>query len=858
MTRFLRRLQYWMSRKQMDADLSEEMEFHRAMSAEAGGASTAFGNATLAREDARAVWIWPWLESIWQDAVYALRTMRREPGFTITALLALGSAIGINTSLFTIFNTVALHPWTVRDPSQVVMLHRFVPEGGEDFAIAEYRYLAEHSNSFAGLIAMRNGERVKIQDEQLNLTYVSGNYFRVLGVGMERGRGFLDQEDRVGAPIAVAVISHDLWQNRLGSDPDIVGRELRFDDIAFTVVGVTPAGFAGTNPLRNDIWIPMPAKRLLRPNDPSVNAWLTSAEYCCAPVAGRLAPGVTRARAQAELAILSDQFRTQNRLAAQHAQIVLSGTSWIESPRKKRQVIPVMVLMFVAVTLVLLLACANVGNLLLARSTARRQEIAVRLSLGGSRLRIIRQLLVESMLLALLAAGLGFATALVVPGAVVQRLAGDQAFHVSPDSNVLIYTIAMAALSCMAFGLAPALHGTRGGISAALKAGTGSDSAPQGRMRLRGVLLAVQVAISVILLANAGLLVRGMQRAQNISPGYDVPNVTVLSIDLPASQYTGPQRGALARDLMARLDQSPDLPPCGLALNPPLSNSNYSTSFQVPDRPGARLLHIYFNEISSGYINAVGMRLLAGRNISAEDTGRDVVMINEAAAKRWWPGENPVGKTILGNAKVRQIVGIVSDTYTNDLSGIEAVIYYPITGNVAAPSVLVHDRGAASVDRISAIVKQIEPRAQVRAEPLAVSFQRQLEPSIHASELAGFLGLLALAIAAVGMSGVFAYVVGQRTREIGVRMALGAQPGEIVRLVLSSSAGALVSGLSIGILGAAGISMVLTHAMPGIRPLDLLAYGNVLLLLSVAVALASAAPARRATRVDPVRALRWD
>jgi len=289
-----------------------------------------------------------------------------------------------------------------------------------------------------------------------------------------------------------------------------------------------------------------------------------------------------------------------------------------------------------------------------------------------------------------------------------------------------------------------------------------------------------------------------------------------------------------------------------------LSNSNYSTSFQVPDRPGARLLHIYFNEISSGYINAVGMRLLAGRNISAEDTGRDVVMINEAAAKRWWPGENPVGKTILGNAKVRQIVGIVSDTYTNDLSGIEAVIYYPITGNVAAPSVLVHDRGAASVDRISAIVKQIEPRAQVRAEPLAVSFQRQLEPSIHASELAGFLGLLALAIAAVGMSGVFAYVVGQRTREIGVRMALGAQPGEIVRLVLSSSAGALVSGLSIGILGAAGISMVLTHAMPGIRPLDLLAYGNVLLLLSVAVALASAAPARRATRVDPVRALRWD
>ena len=856
MTRLLRRLRYWLHRGKMDAELAEEMEFHRAMLADSGQAGAAMGNTTLAREDARAVWIWPWLESVWQDSVYAVRTMRREPGFTITALLALGSAIGLNTSLFTIFNAVALRPWPVHDPSRVVTLHRFVREGGGDFGIAQYRYFAQYSRAFSGLIAMRNGERVKMDDHPLQLTYVSGNYFRVLGVEMERGRGFLDQEDLTGAPEAVAVISHDLWENRFGADPQIVGRTIRLDDIPFTVVGVTPAEFTGTNPLRNDIWTPLPSRKLLRPNDPSVQGWLTSPDFCCTPVAGRLAPGVTRAQAEDELAILANQFRSQNRMGGQRPQILVAGTSWIESPRKKRQVLPMILTLFFAVTLVLLLACANVGNLLLARAAARRQEIAVRLSLGGSRFRLIRQLLVESMLLALAAAGLGLVMALVVPAAVLRRLAEDQTFHVAPDLNVLMYTIAVAVLSCLAFGLAPALHGTRGGISAALKAG--AEGAPPKRLPLRSVLLSVQVAISVILLANAGLLVRGLQRAQAVDPGFDVQNVTVLSIDLPASQYTGPRTKQLTRDLLAQLDRSRDLPACGLTLNPPLSNSNYSTSFQLKDRQRSPVLHIFSNEISGGYVDALGMRLLAGRNFVPEDTARNVVIINEAAAKRWWPGENPLGRIILADEKMRQIVGVISDTYTNDLSSIEAVIYFPITGRWGAPFIVVHDRGAAALDLIAAIVKQMEPRAQVRAEPLTASFSRKLQPSIYGSELAGFLGLLALAIASVGMSGVFAYVVGQRTREIGVRMALGAQPSQIVRLVLGSSVRALASGLVCGIAGAAAISALVANALPGIHPLDPLAYSSVVLLLSAAVALASAVPARCATRVDPVRALRWE
>ena len=852
MSTIWRRFEYWLHRDRADKELAEEMEFHRAMLAAGGASAAAMGNTTLAREQARAVWIWPWLESVWQDAVYALRVMRRDKAFTLTALAALGLAIGLNTSLFTIFNAIALRPWPVRDPAHVVTAHRLMREGGAAFGIAEYRYFASHSRAFSGLTAIRNGDEARLFGRAVGITYVSGNYFRVLGVGMERGRGFLGEEDRSGAPEGVAVISHDLWQERFGGDPEIVGRRIRLDEIPLTIVGVTSAEFTGTNPLRNDVWVPLAARKLMRPNDPSVETWLSGPDQCCTPMAGRLAPGVTRQQAAAELELLLEQFRKANGLSAQQARVQLAGTAWIDSPRKKKQVVPTMILLFLAVTLVLLLACANVGNLLLARAAARRREIAVRLSLGGGRLRIVRQLLVESMLLALAASVLGLAMAMVVPAAVLRKLAEGEVFHAVPDFNVLAYTVAVAVLSCLAFGLAPALHGTRAGISAALKSGAETMG---GRLRLRSVLLALQVAISVILLVSAGVLVRAMQRAQSIDPGVDVRRVTVLSLDLPASEYAGPRTRALTRDLQAALDQAPDLPARGLVLNPPFANATYLTSFRPA---GSRMLTIFSNEVSGGYFAAVGMRLVAGRVFTTEDSGRDVIIVDEEAVRRWWKGQYPVGQDVFANGKMRRIVGVASDTYANDLSSVETVLYFPITGGSGTPRLVVRDRRAATLGRVAAMVKQLEPRAQVRAEALSAIFAQRLEPAVRGAEFAGFLGLLALAIASIGMSGVFMYVVGQRTREIGVRMALGARPAQIVRLVLGSTLRALVGGLAAGAAIAAGISAVLAHALPGIHAVEPLALCAVVLLLSVAVGLASAVPARRATRVDPVRALRWE
>jgi predicted permease len=854
MTKLIRRLRYWLTSRSHAADLAEEMEFHRAMLARAGAAPATLGNTTIAGEDARAVWIWPWLESLWQDAAYGLRAMRRQPAFTATALLALSSAIGVNTSLFTVFNAFALQSWTVRDPASVVTIHRFTRNGGGDFGIAEYRYLAQHSQTLSGLIAMRNGQEVRLDERPLQLTYVSGSYFRVLGVGLERGRGFLDEEDRVGDPQPVVVLSHDTWQNRLGGDPRIIGRIIRLDGVPFTVVGVTPEDFHGTNPLRNEAWAPLPARLLLRPHDTGVKPWLTQPDYCCTPIAGRLAPGVDRGRAAAELSVLLDQFRAENHLSLEGQRVVLSGTSWMASPRKKKQVIPTMTLLFLGVTLVLLLACANVGNLLLARAAARRREIAVRLSLGGSRLRLVRQLLVESLLLALTAAAIAFPVSVVASQAFIRRLAGPAWYPISPDVHVLVYTLAVALLSCIAFGLAPALHGTSGGIASALKTDAPLNRA---RMPLRSILLGVQVAISVVLLAGAGMLVRGLQRAQSIDPGFDVRNVTVISIDLPASQYTGPRIQTLTAELQSQLEAARDLPSSGLAQAAPLGNSTYMTDFQVLEPVKSPLLHIWVSSVTPGYFDALRIRFLEGRNFTRDDAAQGLI-VNQSAARRWWPGDTPIGKSVLVNTKVRKIVGVVNDTCTRDLStSAEAMLYLPFTGSLDTV-VLVHGLGPAAVERIAAMVKQIEPRAQVRAEPLSANFDRQMQPSVIGAALAGFLGLLALGIASVGMSGVFAYVVGRRTREIGVRMALGAQPAQIVRLVLGSTLRPLACGLGVGLALAAAVSILLAGLLPGVKASDPLAYANVVLLLGLAVALASAVPARRATKVDPVNALRCE
>jgi predicted permease len=519
----------------------------------------------------------------------------------------------------------------VKDPARVVNFVRVIGKGPErgkttGFAIAEYRYLAAHSQAFRGMIVTGNELHVQIDRQPYNLCYVSGNYFSALDVAMERGRGFLEEEDRAGAPLAVVVLDYRTWQNHFGGDAAILGKTVRLDEVPFTVVGVASREFRGTQPGgRADFWTPFPARALLRPQDPGVMGFLTSANHCCSDVAGRLAPGYTRQQAAAELEVLVRQFAEKSDVF-HDASIRITGTALADSlGRNREQIASVVGLLFLAITLVLLLACANVGNLLLARAAARRSEIAVRLALGGSRARLIRQLLVESMALAGCAAAIGLAMAWTLPSYIVNRLTSDIRMELAPDLRVAVYTAALAVVSCLGFGLAPALHGTRGDIAGALKAG----SPLTARLSLRGVLLAAQVAISVTLLAGAGLLVRGLGRAQHQDPGFRMENVTLVKIDLPASAYGGDRTKAFAHQLQTDLESVKGLAPSGLTTDAPMARSRSWTNFSLSGEPPDKQRMVQFHEVTGGYFDVLGIPVVAGRNFVREDFARHVAIVNQ-------------------------------------------------------------------------------------------------------------------------------------------------------------------------------------------------------------------------------------
>jgi predicted permease len=566
---------------------------------------------------------------------------------------------------------------------------------------------------------------------------------------------------------------------------------------------------------------------------------------------------VTRGQAAAEVDLMMRQLHNGQEFEGSPA-IVITGTALLESvsARDKARVVPAMAAMFTATTLILLLACANVGNLLLARAASRHTEIAVRLSLGGSRLRLVRQLLAESMVLAAAASAIGFAIAAVGPSVVLPRLSPDfLMLQLSPDLRVCAYAIAIAVVACLAFGLAPALHGTRGNITSALK---GESYLRGSRLTLRSVLLAAQVAISVILLAGAGLLVRGLQFAQHRDPGFRLGNITVANLELPASAYSGERTRTFTTQLQDALDQAGGIARCAITSDAPMSNGRTWTHVRPADQDAGKDRLVQIHYVTADYFEVLGMPIVSGRSFTRDDGSRNVVLLNQTAAGRFWKDANPVGKMVTTFNKKWEVVGTVKDAYTTSLGTVEPIVYFPVSGGGGIPQLLVADSAPATFERITSLVRHIEPRGRVTFLPLAENLRSQLEPAKYAASLAGALGILALFLASIGMSGVFAYAVRQRTREIGVRMALGAAPAQVVRLVLASNLRALAWGLAAGMICAVGVSPLLAQALNGASPYDPLAYAGVFALLAAAAAAASILPARRAARVNPIAALRWE
>jgi macrolide transport system ATP-binding/permease protein len=880
MQRFLRRIQYWFRVRRLEADIAEELEVHRAMTqeklerdglsaADAFAASRrALGNVTLAREEARAAWIWPWVQGVRQDATYALRAMRHQPGFSLLAIGTLAAAIGLNTAVFTVYSALTMRPWPVRNPQQVVTIYnlsdrdRLARGGGGPygFSLAETQYFAEHSKTVSAFIVMRSGGGDKtLGEDDTPAAWVSGNYFSVLGVEMAAGRGFSPEEDRAESPVPVAVLSYGYWQRRFGGDPALTGKSVLLEDVPFTVIGIASQAFTGTSVDRVDIWMPISSSVLLRPDDRWVLNVARKPEACCLSVAGRLVAGATREQARAELTVLDRQYRGGRDTGASTAGgIRIDGTQADAGPRggAGSTFTPI----FAGVVLVLLLACANVGNLLLARAAARRREIGVRLALGAGRARVVRQLLTESLALALLSGCTGLMVALWLPAQIVGLLAGPNTLNLRPDAAVLGYALGLSLLSCLVFGLAPALHGTRSSVGNALKAGIPTAGS---RLPLRSLLLAIQVAVTVVLLAASALLARAVYDASMRDHGFSLRDMSVVSFEAPSRGYDATRIRALALELADAVEAAGDSHSVALTSTEPLGSGNIKGSFRISGLQEDQNNSVY--EVSPAYFDLLGLDVVAGRPLAAADVNKPVVVISETMAKKYWTIPSAVGQRILvdparggwNTPGELEIVGVVEDVHQTSLEEPDSTIYQPLSGRLL-PRVLVRSSSVATTAAVTAAAARIDPRLRARVRPLVENLRPRLSSARTGAVIAGALGGLALMLASVGMIGVFSYWVQQRTREIGIRMALGARSPQVVHLLLGSSARSLLAGTVCGIVGAGSASGLLRSYLFGLNPLDPIAYSGVVALLVVAACAATYWPARRATRVDPVVALRCE
>ena len=875
MRELLRRLRYIIRQQRFEAELAEEIEFHRTMAQrdlERDGLSPAhadaasrrqLGNTTLAREDSRGIWIRPWLESFWQDAAYAARNLRRQPGFTAVVVMVLAAVIGLHTTLVTIVAGVVLRPWPgVRDAARIVAIYLVGQTGRTGqfpaFTIEAYRTLSERTSSLSG-VAATFAEEVRVGDGESARSapalLVSGNLFDLLGVAIAPGRAFVPDEDRRGRPQSVAILAFDFWHSRFGGDPAIVGTRIRINDVPFTIVGVAARDFSSAEPAYGkQLFLPMASAPLLRPTDPPI--------ACCVEVAGRLSAGVSRAQARAEIDLISRELVLPDGSTPRGA--IVASTEFLSRPGRTDAVGPLaaVALMSAGLLLVWLLACANIGNLLLARAAARIREIGIRLSLGASRRRLVRQLLTEGFVLALTASAIGIAIAYELPFIILHILGGTTAafpFQIAVDGVVLWYALLIAGLSAAAFGLAPALYATRTDVAAAL---SDRGGLPASRFPLRGLLLAVQVTVSVVLLVSAGLLVRGAQHAGTFDPGFAVNDVTAVSFDLPRATYDDARKRAFFDDLAEALRGLPAgaIDAFGFATwEPDFRRRGYPDLIRLHEQTPAQARTITRVDVSPDYLNALQIPIVAGRPFVAADATRSVAVINETMARQFWANQNPIGQTFLaGRGESREVIGVMRDAHTHSLENVPPLVYLPLRGGPLVPRLVIRAARGFPSEELRRVVARLDSGIRIQATPLAAHLEARLEEGKWGPMLAAVLGAFALALATVGMFGVFAFAVRQRTREIGIRMALGAQPSAVVRLILTGHSRAVLAGLLVGFFGALASSMIMRSRLHGLSPFDPLSYVGVAVLLAGAGLAASYLPARRAVRVDPVVALRYE
>ena len=822
------------------------------------------------------------MESFIQDLRFGVRMLMKQPGFTLIAALTLALGIGANTAIFTLLDKVLIRPLPVEQPHELVTFVRDASGDPGIYSYPLYADLRDRNEVLSGLVAyfqrpfsLSDGS----QSERVTGQIVSGNYFAVLGVRPAIGRFFLPEEDRTPGSHPVVVTSHGLWRRRFAADPAVIGKAVSLNNYRYTVVGVAPSEFTGTTRgTVNDVYVPM---MMQAQTGPGRTGFLGNRNAGWLRLIGRLKPNVSRQQAQAALSLLTEEPGRASPSASGGKdsgkfanRIFLMDGSRGHTDRVSDLALPLKLLMGV-VGFVLLIACANVANLLLARASARRKEIAVRLAVGASRWRIVRQLLTESAILAALGGGAGLLVAYwftrLLLGFQQQTNFVPRAFDGSLDGRALTFTLGVSLLTGIVFGLAPALVTSKPDFVAALKEDTPGRGGRMRRLGLRNLLVVAQVALSLVVLIGAGLCVKSLRALQAVDPGFEPAKVMTASFDLSLSGYDEARGRQFLSELSERVGRLPGVEAVSLATITAFSG-RFWISGATPEgyqpQPGERLA-FDFNAISPNYFQTLGARLVGGREFTAQDTvdAPRVVIINEAAARRYWPGQDATGKRIIRGrgTEFAEIVGVVRDGKEKGLTvDPRPVIYLPLLQNyVRDQDLTLHVRAATDAQTLLAAVRR-EAQSLDPQLPLynLGTLAQQKDGSLYTERLAAALltlfGLLALSLAAVGIYGVLSYAVTERTRELGIRLALGAQPRSLLKLVVGQGLVLVLIGLAIGVSAAFTLTRLIEKLLFGVSPTDPLTFVSISLLLTAVALAACWIPARRATRVNPLVALRHE
>jgi len=814
------------------------------------------------------------MESFIQDLRFGVRLSIKNPGLTLVAVITLALGIGANTAIFSVVDRLLMRMLPVNEPERLVNLIGRDEKGGHEasFSYPIYKDYRDQNDVFDGLLAFsetamnlsEGGESERVMG-----VLVSGNYFDTLGVTPALGRAFLPEEDRTPGAHPVAVVSYGLWQRRFGADPKLVGRAITLNTYSFTVIGVAPAEFRGVRRgVSPDVYVPMqmiaqawPARK---PDD------LNNRKFSWLNLMGRLKPGVTRAQAQTTMSALSSRImqvhpNTWPLIALEDgSQGEIGGISDLRTPLK---------LLMATVALVLLIACVNVANLLLARAQTRSREMAVRLAVGASRYRLIRQLLTESLLLWLLGGLLGLFLAVWLTGvlAAYSPPAGDSApplLDAGLDWRVLAFTATLSLLTGLLFGLVPAWRSSKPNLTVGLK--EESVAAGSGRISGRGALVSAQIALSLVVLVCAGLCVRSLLALQRIDAGFETAKVLVMGLDLSLNGYKEEQGRRFYANLLERISALPGVEAASLARRVPLTRSGMHMSVGIEGHTPAddKPINFDMNIVGPRYCATMKLPLVAGREFTANDNAAapPVVMINEAAARTYWPNQNPLGKHLIIGAPGRkpqpvEIIGVTGPSrYRSLTEAFRPGMLLPAAQNYVSDLSL-HLRSAGDptllIESARRELRALDP--QLPATRIR-TLEEQRRNSLYSERVTALLlsafGGLALLLAALGIYGVMAYAVTQRTREIGVRMALGACAGDVLRLMLSQGARLIGAGLALGLAGAFAATRLIKSFLYQVSATDSMTFVLAALLLTTIGLLACYIPARRATKVDPLTALR--